>query len=78
MAATDLPGGPAQQQWLARGLAVKDEALCFTGLRQQWIMGGKFRQSGKRGLLTEGFQDQFLRSRSDAATASEDGFAAGG
>src|SRR5690242_15206638 len=78
VAAAELAGGPAEEERLAGGFAVEDEALGFAGLRKVGIVGGEFGEGGERGFLAEFFEDEFLRTGADAAAAGEDGLAASG
>jgi hypothetical protein len=78
VAATELAGGPAEEERLAGGLAIEDEALGFAGLREERIVSGEFGEGGERGLFAESFEDEFLRAGADAPAAGEDGLAAGG
>lgn len=75
--ATDLTGGPAQEQRLAAGVLIERESLGFAGRGEERIVGGEFGEGRERGFRAEFFEDEFLRAGADAAAAGEDGLAAG-
>ena len=74
--AAELAGHPAQEQRLAGGLGVEGDALGFAGAGEQRMAPGEVVEGGKRGVLVELFEDEFLGAGADAAAAGEDGLAA--